>query len=112
MPMAPALKIVFVGSPGSMGIIIKIVENLDYFHLRNMARQDSLKPEWRINYKSILPFQKDLRALKKSYPIIRGSFSRNYPTMLLSSDSCKKVQVLVINGKYQSSVICGLTALG
>jgi len=31
--------------------------------------------------------------------------------MLLSSDSCKKVQGLIVKGKYQSSVICGLTAL-
>jgi len=30
--------------------------------------------------------------------------------MLLSSDSCKKVQI--VKGKYLSSVICSLTALG
>jgi len=32
--------------------------------------------------------------------------------MLLSSDSCKIVQELIVKGKYQSSVVFDLTALG
>jgi len=32
--------------------------------------------------------------------------------MLLSSDSYKEVQELIVKGKYQSTVICGLAAPG